>query len=132
MVIENLNVSLADLRPTDSTSSPIEIQLYNLSAIDPTSLLYTKPSLNIVNCTFKGIQTAHAATIPIAQNLTAKGGLFSFYHDILEYDINITNATFSDVAASYLFDWANKPANVTIDPSVVTIFKTVGANEEIG
>lgn len=66
MVIENLNVTTADLRPTDSTSSPIEIQFYNLSAIDPTSLLYTKPVLNIVNCTFKNIQTAHAATIPIA------------------------------------------------------------------
>jgi hypothetical protein len=132
MVIENLNVGLADLRPTDSTLSPIGIQLYNLSAIDPTSRLYTKPTLNIVNCSFIGIQTAHAATIPIAQNLTAKGGLFSFYHDILEYDVNIMNTTFSQTAASYLFDWANKPANVTVDPSIVTIFKTVGANEEIG
>ena len=66
IVIDNLNVSLVDLRPTDSTLSPIGIQLYNLSAIDPTSPLYTKPTLNIVNCRFKGIQTAHAATIPIA------------------------------------------------------------------
>jgi hypothetical protein len=137
MVIENLNVSLADLRPTDSTSSPIELQLYSLDnnnqqPADPSSLPYTKPVLNIVNCTFYGIQTAHAATIPIAQNLTAKGGLFSFYHDILEYDVNILNNDFNHLAATYHFDWANKPANVTVEPSVVTIFKTVGVNEEIG
>jgi len=139
MVIENLNVSLADLRPTDSSSSPIELQLYSLqdssntlAALDPSSLPSTKPVLNIVNCTFFGIQTAHAATIPIAQNLTAKGGLFSFYHDILEYDVNIQNTNFTQLAATYDFDWANKAANVTAVPSVVTIFKTVGANEEIG
>lgn len=132
IVIENLNVTAADLRPTDSTSSPIQIQFYNLSAIDPTSMLYTKPVLSIVNCTFKNVETTHSTTIPIVQNLTAKGGLFSFYHDILEYDVNIINTEFNKTSASYLFDWATKNENVTVHPSVVTIFKTVRVNEEIG
>jgi len=103
-----------------------------ISALAPSSPASTKPTINIVNCTFYSIQTAHAATIPIAQNLTAKGGLFSFYHDILEYDVNIQNTNFTQLAATYHFDWANKAADVTVAPSVVTIFNTVGAKEEIG